>query len=305
MRSLLSGVRAVRSQRHCSPNGPCCHQHRSGRRKSFRQIRRFTRARRIAALSIPRVRLSAVVLHGSDAQTLRRGPGHLENTAFPGESGNVVIAGHRDSFFGPLRNITRGDDIFLDTPKGQFHYPGDLAACGRPARRQRARPDRRGHPDAHYLLSLLGVRPRSRSLCGACRCRRGGRGCADRTHRTPVDDAVGAAVIDASGLRRSVDPEVGVVDDESLVRLAVERYRLIYNGRLVSRKDVRSAGPVRFETCAVAVADNRATAACETSARSWSEPEPRIRTFILERAAGGWAIKSIVLDAISDLPSSR
>jgi hypothetical protein len=52
----------------------------------------------IASLSIPRVALSAVVLHGSDDQTLRRGPGHLEGTAMPGHAGNVVIAGHRDSF---------------------------------------------------------------------------------------------------------------------------------------------------------------------------------------------------------------
>jgi sortase A len=76
----------------------------------------------IGTLSIPRVDLSAVVLHGSDAQTLRRGPGHLENTALPGESGNVVVAGHRDSFFWPLRNIQLGDDIFIDTPEGQFRY---------------------------------------------------------------------------------------------------------------------------------------------------------------------------------------
>lgn len=76
----------------------------------------------IAALSIPRIHLSAVVLHGSDAQTLRRGPGHLEHTALPGESGNVAIAGHRDSFFWPLRNIQVGDDIFLDTPDDRLHY---------------------------------------------------------------------------------------------------------------------------------------------------------------------------------------
>ena len=76
----------------------------------------------VADLSIPRVHLSAVVLHGSDAQTLRRGPGHVENTALPGEAGNVVIAGHRDSFFRPLRNLRRGDDIRLDTPQGRFHY---------------------------------------------------------------------------------------------------------------------------------------------------------------------------------------
>lgn len=76
----------------------------------------------IGALSIPRVHLSAVVLQGSDARTLRHGPGHLEHTALPGETGNVVIAGHRDSFFRPLRNIQVGDDIFVDTPEGRFHY---------------------------------------------------------------------------------------------------------------------------------------------------------------------------------------
>ena len=76
----------------------------------------------IAALSIPRVQLSAVVLHGSDPQTLRRGPGHLEHTALPGEAGNVVIAGHRDSFFRPLRNIQVDDDVFLDTLQGHFRY---------------------------------------------------------------------------------------------------------------------------------------------------------------------------------------
>ena len=81
-----------------------------------------SRGSAIAALSIPRVHLSAVVLHGSDSQTLRRGPGHLEHTALPGDSGNMVIAGHRDSFFWPLRHVERGDDIFVDTRKGRFHY---------------------------------------------------------------------------------------------------------------------------------------------------------------------------------------
>ena len=76
----------------------------------------------VGDLSIPRVHLSAIVLNGSDARTLRRGPGHLENTALPGESGNVVIAGHRDSFFRSLRDVQFGDDIFLEAPQGRFHY---------------------------------------------------------------------------------------------------------------------------------------------------------------------------------------
>ena len=76
----------------------------------------------IAALSIPRVQLSAIVLHGSDARTLQRGPGHLEHTALPGDAGNVVIAGHRDSFFRPLRHIRLADDIFVETRDGHYHY---------------------------------------------------------------------------------------------------------------------------------------------------------------------------------------
>mgnify|MGYP003339273021 CR=1 FL=1 len=76
----------------------------------------------LGEILIPRVGLSAVVLHGSDAQTLRRGPGHLEHTALPGQPGNVAIAGHRDSFFRPIRNVRAGDDIFLTTSTQRYHY---------------------------------------------------------------------------------------------------------------------------------------------------------------------------------------
>jgi sortase A len=76
----------------------------------------------LATLSLPRIGLSAVVLQGSDARTLRRGPGHLESSALPGETGNDVIAGHRDLYFRPLRNVAVGDDVFLDSPDGRVHY---------------------------------------------------------------------------------------------------------------------------------------------------------------------------------------
>jgi sortase A len=76
----------------------------------------------LAELSIPRIGLSAVVLQGSDDHTLRVGLGHIETTPLPGEPGNVAIAGHRDSFFRPLRNVQVGDDIMLDTPARRVHY---------------------------------------------------------------------------------------------------------------------------------------------------------------------------------------
>jgi sortase A len=76
----------------------------------------------LAELVIPRIGLSVVVLQGSDEHTLRQGVGHIESTPLPGESGNVGIAGHRDSFFRPLRNVQVGDDIMLQTPAGNVHY---------------------------------------------------------------------------------------------------------------------------------------------------------------------------------------
>jgi sortase A len=76
----------------------------------------------LADLSIPRLQLSAVVLEGSDAATLRHGVGHIEDTALPGQAGNVAIAGHRDTFFRPLRNVQVGDDVFLVTLRERLHY---------------------------------------------------------------------------------------------------------------------------------------------------------------------------------------
>src|SRR5262249_56588559 len=76
----------------------------------------------LAELSIPRIGVSLVVLQGSDEETLRKGLGHIEDTSLPGESGNVAIAGHRDSFFRPLRNIQVGDDIMLNIPGQRVHY---------------------------------------------------------------------------------------------------------------------------------------------------------------------------------------
>jgi sortase A len=76
----------------------------------------------LADLAIPRLSLVAVVLQGTDVRTLRRGVGHIEDTAFPGEPGNVALAGHRDTFFRSLRNIRVGDDIFLTTRHAYLHY---------------------------------------------------------------------------------------------------------------------------------------------------------------------------------------
>jgi sortase A len=86
----------------------------------------------IGRLEIPRIGLSVVVLEGSDTGTLRLGVGRLRNSGLPGEPGNVVLAGHRDTFFRSLREIRPGDRISLRTPAGSFPYTVDWTSVVNP-----------------------------------------------------------------------------------------------------------------------------------------------------------------------------
>jgi len=76
----------------------------------------------IGTLSIPRIGLMTVVLEGVTDKDLKIAPGHVPGTAIPGDSGNVSIAGHRDTFFRPLRLIRIGDSIVITTVRGEERY---------------------------------------------------------------------------------------------------------------------------------------------------------------------------------------
>jgi sortase A len=76
----------------------------------------------IGKLQIPELDVSVMVLEGTDGWTLNRGVGHIENTALPGEKGNVGISGHRDGYFRRLGQVKAGDEIYLITPEKRFTY---------------------------------------------------------------------------------------------------------------------------------------------------------------------------------------
>lgn len=76
----------------------------------------------LGRLVIPSIQLDVMVREGVDEASLRKAAGHLPSSAFPGENGNVVLLGHRDTFFRPLRGITQGDPIRVKTPSGSFQY---------------------------------------------------------------------------------------------------------------------------------------------------------------------------------------
>jgi sortase A len=76
----------------------------------------------IGEIQVPRLHLKAIVVQGDSHTILRRAVGHIPETALPGKPGNVALAGHRDTFFRPLRNIKLGDTITLKTSAGDFQY---------------------------------------------------------------------------------------------------------------------------------------------------------------------------------------
>ena len=79
----------------------------------------------LGQIEIRSIGLTAMIAEGDDGRTLRRAVGHITGTALPGQQGNVVIAGHRDTFFRPLRNIHKDDEITLTTFSGTYRYRVD------------------------------------------------------------------------------------------------------------------------------------------------------------------------------------
>jgi sortase A len=79
----------------------------------------------LGEIELARIGVTAMILEGTSARTLRRAVGHIPGTALPGQPGNVAIAGHRDTFFRALRNVQKDDEITLKTRDGLYAYRVD------------------------------------------------------------------------------------------------------------------------------------------------------------------------------------
>jgi len=76
----------------------------------------------IGRIEIQRLGVSVLVVEGTGVSALRRAAGHIAGTGLPGQTGNIGIAAHRDTFFRPLRNVQRDDIITLTTLRGEYRY---------------------------------------------------------------------------------------------------------------------------------------------------------------------------------------
>ena len=72
----------------------------------------------ISRLDVPRLGIDRIVLAGASGSSLAFGPGHLFGSPLPGQQGNTVIAGHRDTHFRFLKEIRHGELINMQMLTG-------------------------------------------------------------------------------------------------------------------------------------------------------------------------------------------
>lgn len=75
---------------------------------------------------IPKIDSVEPVSEGTSKEALANSLGHDTSTAYPGEKGNCVIAGHRNytfgKFFNRLDEVEIGDMIYVDTHEETYTY---------------------------------------------------------------------------------------------------------------------------------------------------------------------------------------
>ena len=79
----------------------------------------------IARLEVPRLGESRSVIEGASGTSLAFAVGHVDGTAWPGERGNVVLAGHRDGAFHILSRLEVGDVLGVEIHAGSRRYVVD------------------------------------------------------------------------------------------------------------------------------------------------------------------------------------
>ena len=63
--------------------------------------------------------IELIVLAGGSGRTLAFAPGHLSASVLPGDPGNSIIAGHRDTHFQFLQHVKQGDVLEVERSDGR------------------------------------------------------------------------------------------------------------------------------------------------------------------------------------------
>lgn len=76
----------------------------------------------VGVLEIPRLEAKLPIVEGTDPAELEKGVGHFKGASFPGEKGQIVFSGHRDTVFLRLGELEMGDRFYVKMPYGDYMY---------------------------------------------------------------------------------------------------------------------------------------------------------------------------------------
>jgi len=76
----------------------------------------------VGLLVIPKIKAELAVVEGTDPDELEKGVGHYKGSYFPGDNGQIVLSGHRDTVFRKLGELKLGDTLEVQMPYGDYIY---------------------------------------------------------------------------------------------------------------------------------------------------------------------------------------
>lgn len=76
----------------------------------------------VGTINFPRIKQSSVILEGSSGRNLAFSITHLSASGMPDENKTMILSGHRDSHFSYLQDVQKGDEIKVQTIKGEFTF---------------------------------------------------------------------------------------------------------------------------------------------------------------------------------------
>jgi sortase A len=76
----------------------------------------------LGSLSIPALKQAFRIIQGTRTDDLKKGVGHMTQTALPGQADNCVLSGHRDTVFSGLGALKIRDRLIVQTAAGTFTY---------------------------------------------------------------------------------------------------------------------------------------------------------------------------------------
>ncbi|MCP1458285.1 class D sortase [Bacillus amyloliquefaciens] len=73
-------------------------------------------------LEIPEIDAELPIVEGTDAVDLAKGVGHYKDSYYPGDHGQIVLSGHRDTVFRRTGELKKGDRLNVILSYGTFSY---------------------------------------------------------------------------------------------------------------------------------------------------------------------------------------